>query len=81
MHTKTVGSYEAKTHLPALLDAVANGDKIIITRRGVPVAILMPYKETSDSIDATINALLEFRKGRSLKGLSINDLKNDGRKN
>lgn len=81
MHTKTVGSYEAKTHLPALLDSVEEGGKVIITRRGIPVAILMPYKETSDSIEATINALLEFRKGRTLKGLSVDDLKKDGRKN
>ncbi len=80
METKTVGSYEAKTHLPALLDAVEHGDKVIITRRGTPIAILMPYKETSDSIDETINALLEFRKGRSLKGLLLNDLKNQGKK-
>jgi prevent-host-death family protein len=80
MHIKTVGSYEAKTHLPALLDAVANGEQIIITRRGIPVAILGPYSETGDSIDAAINALLKFRKGRSLKGLSMADMKNNGRK-
>jgi prevent-host-death family protein len=37
-----VGACEAKTHLPSLLDRVANGERITITRHGVPVAILMP---------------------------------------
>jgi len=34
----SVGSFEAKTHLPKLLKRVAKGEKIIITRRGEPVA-------------------------------------------
>ena len=36
----TVGSYEAKTHLPELIERVTQGEKILITRRGVPVALL-----------------------------------------
>src|SRR5437867_1303249 len=39
---KTVGSYEAKTHLPQLLGQVAKGERITITRHGVPVALLVP---------------------------------------
>jgi prevent-host-death family protein len=35
-----VGSYEAKTHLPELLERVERGEKILITRRGQPVALL-----------------------------------------
>ena len=38
----TVGSYEAKTHLPQLLDRVARGEKILITRHGQAVAMLVP---------------------------------------
>ncbi|MFM7642193.1 MAG: type II toxin-antitoxin system Phd/YefM family antitoxin [Cyanobium sp.] len=30
--TRTVGAFEAKTHLAALLDAVAGGEQITITR-------------------------------------------------
>ena len=37
----TVGTSEAKTHLAALLDRVANGEKVTITRHGVPAAILV----------------------------------------
>src|ERR1700719_1163578 len=38
----TVGSFEAKTHLSALLDRVAKGERITITKHGVPVAVLIP---------------------------------------
>lgn len=42
---KTVGAYEAKTHLPRLLDEVANGEEITITKHGVAVAMLVPLPE------------------------------------
>ena len=35
-----VGSFDAKTHLPALLKRVSKGEPIQITRRGVPIAKL-----------------------------------------
>lgn len=35
---KTVGVLEAKTHLSKLLDAVEQGEEIVITRHGKPVA-------------------------------------------
>lgn len=37
-----IGSYEAKTHLPRLLDRVARGESLTITRHGKPVAHLVP---------------------------------------
>ncbi len=37
-----IGAYQAKTHLPALLERVARGESITITRRGKPVAELRP---------------------------------------
>jgi len=40
-----IGAYEAKTHLPKLLNKVSKGEKIIITKHGVPVAILAPYDD------------------------------------
>jgi prevent-host-death family protein len=39
----TVGSYEAKTHLPALLDRVQAGESIVITKHGRAVARLVPF--------------------------------------
>lgn len=42
---REVGSYEAKTHLPELLKAVEAGETIMITRRGLPVARLVPAED------------------------------------
>ena len=39
---KEIGTFEAKTHLSALLDEVARGVEVVITRRGVAVARLVP---------------------------------------
>lgn len=67
MHIKKIGSYEAKTHLSSLLDSVAKGEKIIITRKGTPIAILAPYQEENLSIENGIQALLNFKKKNKLK--------------
>ena len=40
--TKSVGVHEAKTHLSQLLDDVAGGQEVLITRRGEPAALLVP---------------------------------------
>jgi len=42
LRTKTVGAYEAKTTLPALLEFVAQGHDVIITKHERPVAQLIP---------------------------------------
>jgi len=39
-----VGVHEAKTHLSRLLQRVATGEEIVITRDGTPVARLMPVE-------------------------------------
>jgi prevent-host-death family protein len=38
----TVGAREAQAHWATLLDRVADGERVVITRRGVPVAELSP---------------------------------------
>jgi prevent-host-death family protein len=39
--TKSIGVHEAKTHLSRLLDDVAAGEEVLITRRGEPAARLV----------------------------------------
>jgi prevent-host-death family protein len=39
---ETIGAFEAKTHLSSLLDRVAKGERITITRHGIPAALLVP---------------------------------------
>ena len=78
---QTVGSYEAKTHLPALLDRVAQGERITITRHGVPVAVLAPPPGGQKSdVQQTIQAMLDSRKRWRLNGLSIRELIEEGRR-
>lgn len=79
---KTVGSYEAKTHLPQLLDRVAKGEEIQITRNGRPVARLIPEPTSQISdVQAAIAAVREFRKGRRLgDDLTIRQLIEEGRR-
>ena len=79
----SIGSYEAKTHLPALLDRVANGERIIITKRGKPVAMLVPVDGGCDDVERVVKEMLEYRNSqgpRLGKGLSIRDLVREGRR-
>jgi prevent-host-death family protein len=77
----TVGAYEAKTHLPMLLERVAKGEKIIITKHGVPVATLQPAdKAKRGSVHETIEQLKQFRLGHNLNGMSIREMLEDGRR-
>lgn len=46
--TKSVGVHEAKTHLSQLLDDVAAGEEVVITRRGEPAARLVPARGAAD---------------------------------
>lgn len=71
----TVGTFGAKTHLTQLLDRVAAGEQIMITRHGTPIARLVPVEPTaSQHIRETIARLKEFSRGQRLDGLTIKDL-------
>lgn len=72
---ETVGAYEAKTHLTQLLERVAKGEKITITKHGVPVATLQPADPSKRiPVRDVIDQLKRFRSGHRLKGLFIRDL-------
>jgi prevent-host-death family protein len=76
-----VGAYEAKTHLPQLLERVAKGERITITKHGVPVATLQPAASTKKmTARDTIDQLKKFRKGRRLDGLSLREMIEEGRR-
>lgn len=77
----TVGTYEAKTHLPRLLEEVARGKRITITKHGVPIAMLVPVPGTrSQTTQEVIAALREFRQGKTLGGISLRQLIEEGRR-
>jgi prevent-host-death family protein len=77
----SVGSFHAKTHFSSLLERAANGEVIEITRRGVPVAQLVPIlREASKTRKNAIEQMLSFNKGRKLGRLSIKQLIETGRR-
>lgn len=78
---KTVGSYEAKTHLPRLLEEVEQGAEIVITRHGKPVARLVPVTERVDELrlKTVVEGLKRFRHGRRLGDATIKELIEEGR--
>ena len=78
---RTIGAFEAKNRLSELLQAVENGDEVTITRHGRPVARLVPVDQSDRAkVREAIECLREFSKGRSLDGLKIKDLINEGRR-
>jgi len=77
---ETIGAYEAKTHLPRLLERVARGEVITITKHGRPVARLVPAPELRRrSVAETIAAIEGFRRGRHLGAVSIREMIEEGR--
>ena len=78
---KTVGAFEAKTHLNELLRKVSQGETIRITRRGVPVAKLIPAEEAErKDLKNVVRQIREIRKGATLGGLTIREVINEGRR-
>lgn len=76
-----VGAYEAKTSLSKLLERVMKGERITITKHGVPVAVLQPPDQwKSKDINAVISEIFEYRQKHSLKGHSLRDLIEEGRR-
>ena len=47
---ETIGAFEARRHLSSLLDRVANGERITITRHGVPAAPLVPVGQEEEML-------------------------------
>ena len=75
-----VGAYEAKTHLPELLDRVARGERIVITKRGVPVAVLQPPDGSPRrAVREVVAELRRFRKGRDVSREEIRSWIREGR--
>lgn len=75
---RSVGSYEAKTHLPRLLSQVEKGETITITKRGRPIAVLSPAKPRRErDVKAVIEEFREYSKQHALtRGpLSIREIK------
>lgn len=75
-----VGTYEMKTHLSKLLDRVEKGERITITRHGVPVAVMVPATPGRKGVAEAIANIRELRAGMSFDGLALKELIEEGRR-
>ena len=78
---REIGAFEAKNKLGTLLDWVANGEEVVITRHGKAVARLVPAEPGFDRAKSR-QAATNIRArsvGVSLDGLKPKELINEGR--
>ena len=80
----SVGTFEAKTHLTQLLGRVAKGEKILITNRGQPVAMLVPPEpEGRGDVGLLVREMLKARDERGPmlgKNLTVRRMIEEGRR-
>ena len=76
-----MGVYEVKTHLSELVDRAERGETIRITRHGAPVAQLGPITPSREErAQRAVEEIRRLSKEWHLDGLSLIDLKNEGRR-
>jgi prevent-host-death family protein len=78
----SVGAFEAKTHLSELLDRVRRGERITITRHGIPAAMLVPVEEANGKpAHAEIVEGMRKLRGRRKRGkVNVRELVEEGRR-
>jgi prevent-host-death family protein len=59
---RTVGAFEAKAKIAELLDKVAAGETVLITRRGEAAALLTPPEKIQYSRAKALSEIKRFRK-------------------
>ena len=76
----TVGSYEAKTHLPRILERVIAGEQVTITRHGTPIARIVPISPSEGDRLSAIADLKACSRGVRLDGLNLREMIEEGRR-
>ena len=77
----TVEAFAAKSHLSKLLERVAGGEEVVITKHGRPVARLVSVQNVDRArVDDVVRQLKRLRKGTTLGGLSWKELRDEGRR-
>jgi prevent-host-death family protein len=70
----SIGAYDAKTRLSELLDRVAKGEQIVITRHGRPIARLVPeHKPDRTSARAAVGRLVALGDRLADRGVNLSD--------
>jgi prevent-host-death family protein len=75
-----IGTFEAKRHLSELLDRVSKGEKITITRHGVPVAMLVPVEAAKLTHKEIVEGMRKLRKPIKPGKMTVRELLEEGRR-
>jgi prevent-host-death family protein len=74
-----VSAYDAKTHLPKLLERTARGERFVITRHGKPVAQLVPVEpDEADAVAEVLGRVADVRAKLRRKGITLADVLEPG---
>ena len=77
----TFGLFEAKTQLSALVERVASGEEITITKHGMAMARLVPMQPVTTRDRHEVAARMRrMRSEANLKGITIRQLIEEGRR-
>ena len=61
--TQQIGAFEAKTHFSRIIEQAEQGADFIITRRGKPVAKIIPFKNEQEMTrKEALEQFIEMRK-------------------
>ena len=67
-----IGAYEAKTHLPKLLERVEAGERFVITRHGRAVAELIPIRgPDAKQVQGAFSTFREARARFAKRGIKL----------
>ncbi len=81
IRSKTVGAYEAKSTLPALLAFVARGREVVITKHEKPIARLVSAAQPLQPDKSVFSRIRDLHNRISLRqGESARELINAGRR-
>lgn len=72
---RVVGSFEAKTHFSKLLAEVSQGEKVLITKNGKSVAMLVPAEVASElSIKEAVSKMRKLRSKLAANKISLSEI-------
>ncbi|MDR1804210.1 MAG: type II toxin-antitoxin system prevent-host-death family antitoxin [Treponema sp.] len=60
---QSIGAFEAKTHFSQIIEKAERGEDFVITRRGKPVAKIIPFEQKKETtFKEAVENLIEMRK-------------------
>ena len=81
---KSIGTFEAKTHLTRILDEVARGAEYVVTKHGKPVARIVPARPVTKKMEKArlVEEMLALRRAvrARLSAKQIREMIAEGRR-